>query len=118
MDQNGPILLVGGEKHFPYHRPPLTKKLWFGAKKVEEIFVRDEKYYGDNGTTVKPGSFVVEIDSTKKLAVDDQGESYSYERLLLATGGVPGHCRSQGGTSTGFSTTATSTTTCESGRRR
>ncbi|MGC1454468.1 MAG: FAD-dependent oxidoreductase, partial [Nitrospirota bacterium] len=36
-DKEGAILLIGAEKHLPYDRPPLTKKLWFGKKKVEEI---------------------------------------------------------------------------------
>ena len=37
-DKTGPILLIGSEMHLPYDRPPLTKKLWFGKKKVEELF--------------------------------------------------------------------------------
>lgn len=39
-DENGSVLLIGSEEHLPYDRPPLSKKLWFGKKKVEEIFVQ------------------------------------------------------------------------------
>ena len=42
LDKSGSILLIGDERHLPYDRPPLTKKLWFGKKKVEEIFVRPQ----------------------------------------------------------------------------
>jgi 3-phenylpropionate/trans-cinnamate dioxygenase ferredoxin reductase subunit len=29
-DIKGTVLLLGEEKHLPYDRPPLSKKLWFG----------------------------------------------------------------------------------------
>ncbi|MBD3317451.1 MAG: pyridine nucleotide-disulfide oxidoreductase, partial [Chitinivibrionales bacterium] len=29
-DKKGSVLLIGAESHSPYHRPPLTKSLWFG----------------------------------------------------------------------------------------
>ena len=29
LDKKGSLLLVGGEQHLPYDRPPLSKKLWF-----------------------------------------------------------------------------------------
>jgi 3-phenylpropionate/trans-cinnamate dioxygenase ferredoxin reductase subunit len=29
-DRKGSVLLVGDEKHLPYDRPALSKKLWFG----------------------------------------------------------------------------------------
>jgi 3-phenylpropionate/trans-cinnamate dioxygenase ferredoxin reductase subunit len=35
LDKKGTILLVSAERHLPYDRPPLSKKLWFGKKKVE-----------------------------------------------------------------------------------
>ena len=45
VDGSRPILLVGGENHLPYDRPPLSKKLWFGQKTLEQIFVHDRDYY-------------------------------------------------------------------------
>ena len=44
-DAAGSLLLTGNEKYLPYDRPPLTKKLWFGKKKVEEIFVHEAMVY-------------------------------------------------------------------------
>jgi NADPH-dependent 2,4-dienoyl-CoA reductase/sulfur reductase-like enzyme len=34
-DQDGSILMVTRENHLPYHRPPLSKDLWFGKKKKD-----------------------------------------------------------------------------------
>ena len=88
-DRNGPILLVGDEKHLPYDRPPLTKKLWFGKKKVEDIFFHDRDFYDSNGVTLSLGAKAVSVDAGKKAVRDAGGNVYSYEKLLLATGGIP-----------------------------
>ena len=45
IDKNGTILLIGTENHLPYNRPPLSKKLWTGQKKVEDIFLENEQFY-------------------------------------------------------------------------
>jgi len=89
LDKKGSILLIAGEKHPPYDRPPLSKKLWFGKKKVEEIFLHDEKFYGQNGVTVKTGTMVTSLDATKKILVDHKDNTYGFKKLLLATGGFP-----------------------------
>ena len=41
IDRDGPILMLAAEPERPYHRPPLTKQLWFKKKKVEDIYVHD-----------------------------------------------------------------------------
>jgi len=89
LDKKGPILLIAGEKHPPYDRPPLSKKLWFGKKKVEEIFLHDEKFYDQNGVTVKTGTMVTSLDARKKILIDHKDNTYGFKKLLLATGGVP-----------------------------
>lgn len=88
LDTKGSILLIGSEKHLPYNRPDLSKKLWFGKKKVEEIFLHDQNYYDQNGIHIRLGIRIVELDSKGKVAKDENGNSYQYEKLLLATGGV------------------------------
>jgi NADPH-dependent 2,4-dienoyl-CoA reductase/sulfur reductase-like enzyme len=88
-DKNGGILLLGSEKHLPYDRPPLTKKLWFGKKKVEEIFLHDENFYDQNGVSVVSGVTVTSLDAAKKAVAASDGKQYRYQKLLLATGGVP-----------------------------
>ncbi len=89
LDKKGPILLLGGEKHLPYDRPPLTKKLWFGKKTVEEIFLHDQEFYDQNGAAVRTGTRVTSLDAKKKTVTTDTGKTYGFEKLLLATGGIP-----------------------------
>ncbi len=88
-DKNSAILLIGAERHLPYDRPPLSKKLWFGKKKVEEIFLHDQSYYDQNGVTLASGISVTSIDTKQKSITTHDGNTYFYRKLLLTTGGVP-----------------------------
>jgi 3-phenylpropionate/trans-cinnamate dioxygenase ferredoxin reductase component len=89
LDKSGSILLIGDEKHPPYHRPPLTKKLWFGEKKVEEIFIYDRTFYEENGVQLAIGIRAVELEPKAKTIITSDKKSYRYKKLLLSTGGIP-----------------------------
>jgi 3-phenylpropionate/trans-cinnamate dioxygenase ferredoxin reductase subunit len=89
LDKKGPILLLGTEKHLPYDRPPLTKKLWFGKKKVEDIFLHNQEFYGQNNVVFAAGVTARTVDAKNRTVTDDKGRTYRYEKLLLATGGAP-----------------------------
>jgi NADPH-dependent 2,4-dienoyl-CoA reductase/sulfur reductase-like enzyme len=102
-DKDGPILLIGLEKHLPYDRPPLSKKLWFGQKKVEDIFVHDEEFYRANKVELALGVELVGLDDESRTLLDSQGQSYHYDKLLLATGGVPRRLSIPGGDLGGIS---------------
>jgi len=84
VDGKGSIGMIGAEKHRPYNRPPLTKKLWQG--KPEDIIWRE---LPQENFEIVPGCRVVELDPQNKTLRDDAGRSYHYQRLLLATGGSP-----------------------------
>jgi 3-phenylpropionate/trans-cinnamate dioxygenase ferredoxin reductase subunit len=88
-DKKGAILLIGSEKHLPYDRPPLSKKLWFGKKKVEDIFIHDQAFYDQNGVVLSLGATVTSLDSKGKTVTTYGGKQYRYQKLLLATGGIP-----------------------------
>jgi NADPH-dependent 2,4-dienoyl-CoA reductase/sulfur reductase-like enzyme len=88
-DSNGTILLIGNEKHLPYDRPPLSKKLWFGKKKLGEIFIHPQDFYDDNGVTLMLGVAVNAIDPRQKKITTEKGQCFGYEKLLLATGARP-----------------------------
>jgi 3-phenylpropionate/trans-cinnamate dioxygenase ferredoxin reductase component len=83
-DPDGSIGLVGEEPDPPYSRPPLSKALWQG-KDEASVWRGTEKF----GVELSLGRRVVEVDLAGHLATDDQGGSYGYEKLLLATGGRP-----------------------------
>jgi NADPH-dependent 2,4-dienoyl-CoA reductase/sulfur reductase-like enzyme len=84
VDQDGSIGVVGAEAHPPYLRPPLSKDLWKGGPE-------DKIWRGtsDLGVELHLSRTVVSLDLSKHEVTDGEGETYTYERLLLATGGTP-----------------------------
>ena len=95
-DTAGPILLISAEHSLPYDRPPLSKQLWTGAKKLEQIFVHPEVFYTQNGVDVKLGLDVTELDISRHI-VRAGGIFFQYKKLLLATGGTPRRLKIPGG---------------------
>jgi 3-phenylpropionate/trans-cinnamate dioxygenase ferredoxin reductase subunit len=83
-DPDGAIGLLSAEPHPPYARPPLSKGLWSGAEE-SKIWRGTESL----GAEIRLGRRVTSIDLDARTALDDAGESYAFERLLLATGGEP-----------------------------
>ena len=86
IDPDGSIALVGDEPDPPYARPPLTKGLWLG-KEESSIWRGTE----DEGVDLHLGRTIVYLDLDAHTATDDRGDTYGYDRLLLATGGRPRH---------------------------
>ena len=95
-DAKGSILLIASEKHLPYNRPPLSKKLWFGQQ-VEKIVVHGADFYEQQRVDLMLGSRVVGLDAGQKTVTDNSGTDYAFEKLLLATGGIPRHLSIPGG---------------------
>jgi len=84
VDPDGTIVLVSEEPHPPYARPPLSKALWKGDDE-STIWRGTEKL----GVEVRLGRRIVALDLARRQARDDRGETFGYEKVLLATGGRP-----------------------------
>ncbi len=83
-DRDGSIGMIGGEGHPPYDRPPLTKKLWKG--KPLDIIWRGTL---NLGVELHLGRDVQVVDPKNRRVIDDQKTAYTFDKLLLATGGIP-----------------------------
>jgi 3-phenylpropionate/trans-cinnamate dioxygenase ferredoxin reductase subunit len=82
-DKSGNIAVLSGEKHPPYDRPPLSKKLWTD-KPLDSIWRKTGQAKADLFLDTR----AVSGDVAAKTITDSHGEVYRYEKLLLATGGV------------------------------
>ncbi len=84
VDAHGAIGLIGAEAYPPYNRPPLTKALWKN-KPLDSIWRKTESL----GVDLHLGSKIETLNLPDKEAVDDKGTHYTFDKLLLATGGTP-----------------------------
>ena len=85
LDTEGSIGMISMEPDPPYMRPDLSKKLWKG-KPVEKIWRETEER-----AELHLGRKVTQLDPQNKTVRDDQGDEYTYDKLLIATGGSPNH---------------------------
>ena len=84
LDTDGSIGIISKEVDPPYTRPNLSKGLWKG-RPVEKIWRNTQ----DLGAEILLGRAVTELNPAEKYLRDDTGEEYTYDKLLLATGGSP-----------------------------
>jgi 3-phenylpropionate/trans-cinnamate dioxygenase ferredoxin reductase subunit len=85
LDAEGSIGMISMEPDPPYMRPNLSKGLWKG-RPVEKIWRKTEER-----AELHLGRKAVQLDPANKSVVDDQDDEYTYDKLLLATGGTPNH---------------------------
>jgi NADPH-dependent 2,4-dienoyl-CoA reductase/sulfur reductase-like enzyme len=83
-DPSGSIGVIGAESHPSYDRPPLSKGLW-KDKPLEIIWRKSDR----QGVKLHLGRQARTLDPPNKRVTDDQGTVYTFDKLLLATGGTP-----------------------------
>jgi NADPH-dependent 2,4-dienoyl-CoA reductase/sulfur reductase-like enzyme len=86
LDADGTIGMISSEPDPPYMRPNLSKGLWKG-RPVEKIWRKT----AERGTKLHLDCKATHIDPAKKLIHDASNDEYTYDKLLLATGGTPNH---------------------------
>lgn len=84
LDVYGKITVLSAEKHAPYDRPPLSKKLWKG-KPLASIWRRTDQA----GADLRLETRALSGDLSSRTIADNRGVTHVYEKLLLATGGTP-----------------------------
>jgi 3-phenylpropionate/trans-cinnamate dioxygenase ferredoxin reductase subunit len=84
LDAKGSIGMITAESDVPYDRPPLSKKLWKGQP-LESIW----RHTKERNVDLYLQRTVSAIDVEGKTVADDKKEAYSFDKLLLATGGSP-----------------------------
>ena len=85
---DGDVVLLGAERHLPYHRPPLSKEVLLGKDDADSTDVHDAAWYAERAVEVRTGTTVRRIDRVRRVVETDGGD-VGYDRLLLATGSEP-----------------------------
>ena len=84
LDPNGSIAIIGAESDAPYSRPPLSKALWKGQP-LDSVW----RNTSEIGVDLHLGRRATSLDLKAKRVMDDRGTDYTFDKLLLATGGTP-----------------------------
>jgi 3-phenylpropionate/trans-cinnamate dioxygenase ferredoxin reductase subunit len=83
----GRIVIVGGERHAPYERPPLSKAVLASREHDATIGVHALDFYAGQDIELRLGVTVTALDADRKLAHCAGGDRVAYSACLLATGG-------------------------------
>jgi 3-phenylpropionate/trans-cinnamate dioxygenase ferredoxin reductase subunit len=83
VDSSGTIGVITSERHPPYDRPPLSKALWKGEP-LDRIWRRTPA----EKVSMHLSHTATALDPRKKTVMDESGRTFSYGKLLLATGGT------------------------------
>lgn len=84
VDPTSEMGLISTESDAPYNRPPLSKALWKGEP-LDTVWRKTQ----EQSLTLQLGRTVNAINMDAKQVSDNEGITYSWEKLLLATGGSP-----------------------------
>lgn len=85
----GRIVTITPESDGPYDRPNLSKDYLSGEAKPEWIPLRSPEFYKKQGIEIVTGRRVTAVDPDTRTVSFGDGERMKFDRLLLATGGVP-----------------------------
>ena len=85
IDSEGTIGIISKDTSEPYARPPLSKDLWKGEEEVDDIYLGTAEL----NVEFHLNQTVNKVDQDNKKAYVENGDEYSYKKLLIATGGTP-----------------------------
>jgi apoptosis-inducing factor 3 len=85
----GKLTMIGADESVPYDRPNLSKDYLAGNAPEEWIPLRPPEFYDEHHIELLRGVTVSKIDATKKTVTLSNGETRSFDKLLLATGSQP-----------------------------
>ena len=83
----GRIVMLGQEPGVPFGRPPLSKTYLRGEESLERWIVKPADWYAAHDVELRTGVTVQRVDAGHKQVALVGGETVSYDRLMLCTGG-------------------------------
>ena len=88
IDAEGALTLLTRDAHLPYS-PTILPYLVSGRSQPDNVALRDQAYFHDNAIALVPGATVVSLDPAQSSLRLASGETWQYDRLLIATGAAP-----------------------------
>ncbi len=88
IDAGGTLTLLTRDTHLPYS-PTILPYVVSGRSQSDKVALRDEAYFRDNAIALVRGASVVSVDPAQSSLRLASGDTWRYERLLVATGAAP-----------------------------
>ncbi len=85
----GNIIMITKENRNPYDRPNLSKDYLAGGAEPEWMPLRPDEFFDEYGIEIKHGMHIKSVNIEERTILSDDGENIKYDKLLIATGGVP-----------------------------
>lgn len=83
---DGGITVIGAERHLPYDRPPLSKRLLAGDWQPDRIALRKPEDMGSLDARWRTGVAAVALDTGERQVGLSDGSTVAYDGLIMATG--------------------------------
>jgi len=88
VDREGSLTIVS-EEPYPVYSRPLISKYLSGERTLDGMLYRPADFYQRNGITSVLGKAVSQLGLDSRTVELDNGDTIHWQKLLLATGGVP-----------------------------
>jgi NADPH-dependent 2,4-dienoyl-CoA reductase/sulfur reductase-like enzyme/nitrite reductase/ring-hydroxylating ferredoxin subunit len=95
---DGPLTMISADDSAPYDRPNLSKDFLAGTASDNWIPLRSPEYYKERRIELVLGSRVSALDLKQKRVQLENGNTYGFEALLIATGAEPVRLKIEGTT--------------------
>src|SRR6185437_6850763 len=85
----GPLRIISADSAPPCDRPNLSKDFLAGSASADWIPLRPPEWYSERKIDLILDSRVTSLDAKQKTTTTENGKTYGYGTLLLATGADP-----------------------------
>ncbi|HEY5957733.1 MAG TPA: FAD-dependent oxidoreductase, partial [Polyangiaceae bacterium] len=83
------IVMLSADSVGPVDRPNLSKDFLAGTAPEEWVPLKPPEYYAEQSIQLRLGARAVSIDTQARVVATDDGATYPFDALLLATGAEP-----------------------------
>ncbi len=88
QDERGSITMLTRDSRLPYS-PTILPYIVSGRSRPDNVVLRDAAYFAQNRVELQRNAEVVGVDPALKSVRTADGAIWTYDKLLLATGGTP-----------------------------
>ncbi len=88
IDADGTLTLLTRDAHLPYS-PTILPYVVSGRSQPGNVVLRGPAYFHDTAISFEPGATAVSLEPAQSSLRLASGETWQYERLLIATGAAP-----------------------------